>query len=78
MSFEKGISFHKTEVFRNKYVWFAIAACILITMLSYWIIPVRKVLEVTMDGWQDWTIVITASFISLILIQLSKKMNWMI
>ncbi|WP_143774104.1 cation-translocating P-type ATPase [Niastella vici] len=78
MSFEKGVSFFKTEIFRNKYVWIAVAACILLTMFSYWIIPVRKVLVVTMYSWLDWAIVITASFISLILIQLSKKMNWMI
>jgi Ca2+-transporting ATPase len=78
MSFEKGISFLKTEVFQNKYVWFAIAACISTTMLSYWIIPVRKVLQVTMYSWQDWTIVIVASFISLLLVQLSKKTRWVI
>ena len=78
MSFEKGVAFHKTEVFRNKYVWYAVVSCIIIAMLSYWIIPVRKVLEVSIYGWADWTIVIAASFLSLFLIQLVKRMRWVI
>ncbi|GAA3916714.1 HAD-IC family P-type ATPase [Chitinophaga oryziterrae] len=78
MSFEKGISFFKTEVFRNKYVWIAIAICILITMLSYWIIPLRKVLDVTIYSWQDWTVVVVFSVLSLILIQFVKKMKWVL
>jgi len=78
MSFEKGVAFHKTEVFRNKYVWYAVVSCIIIAMLSYWIIPVRKVLEVSIYGWADWTIVIAASLLSLFLIQLVKRMRWVI
>lgn len=78
MSFEKGVAFHKTEVFRNKYVWYAVVSCIILAMLSYWIIPVRKVLEVSIYGWADWSIVIAASFLSLFLIQLVKRMRWVI
>ena len=78
MSFEQGVSFHKTEVFRNKYVWYAVVGCIILAMLSYWIIPVRNVLEVTIYGWKDWSIVIIASFLSLFLIQLVKRMRWVI
>jgi Ca2+-transporting ATPase len=78
MSFERGVSFHKTEVFRNKYVWYAVVGCIILAMLSYWIIPVRNVLDVTIYGWKDWAIVIIASFLSLFLIQLVKRMRWVI
>lgn len=78
MSFEKGVPFHKTEIFRNKYVWYAVVSCVIIAMLSYWIIPVRNVLEVTIYGWRDWTIVIAASFLSLFLIQIVKRMRWVI
>ena len=78
MSFEQGVSFHKTEVFRNKYVWYAVVGCIILAMLSYWIVPVRNVLDVTIYGWKDWTIVIIASFLSLFLIQLVKRMRWVI
>ncbi len=78
MSFERGVPFYKTEVFLNKYVWYAVVGCIILAMLSYWIIPVRSVLEVTIYGWKDWTIVIIASFFSLFLIQLFKRMRWVI
>lgn len=78
MSFERGVPFHKTEVFRNKYVWYAVASCIVLAMVSYWVVPVRNVLEVTIYGWKDWAIVIAASFLSLLLIQLAKRMKWVI
>jgi Ca2+-transporting ATPase len=78
MSFERGVPFYKTEVFRNKYVWYAVVSCIILAMLSYWIIPVRNVLDVTIYGWRDWAIVIIASFLSLFLIQLVKRMKWVI
>ena len=78
MSFEKGLPFWKTEIFRNKYVWYAVVSCIIIAMLSYWIIPVRKVLEVSIYGWKDWAIVAVFSILSLLLIQLVKKMRWVI
>lgn len=78
MSFERGVPFHKTEVFRNKYVWYAVASCIILAMMSYWIIPVRNVLLVTIYGWKDWSVVIVASFLSLFLIQLVKRMRWVL
>ena len=78
MSFEKGVAFHKSEVFTNRYVWYAIAGCIIITMFSYWIVPVRNVLEVTIYGWKDWSIIILFSLLSLFIIQLFKRMQWVL
>lgn len=78
MSFEKGVAFHKTEIFRNQYVWYAIASCTIIVMLSYWIIPVRNVLKVSLYGWKDWTIIAIFSVLSLLIIQFAKKMRWLI
>lgn len=78
MSFEKGIAFHRTEIFRNKYVWYAVISCVILAMLSYWIVPMREVLEVSIYGWKDWSIVIGFSFLSLFLIQVIKKMRWII
>lgn len=78
MSFERGVPFHKTEIFRNRYVWYAVVSCIVLAMVSYWVIPVRNVLEVTIYGWKDWTVVVAASFLSLLLIQLAKRMKWVI
>lgn len=78
MSFEREGSFFSTEVFRNRYVWYAIISCVAIALLSYWAGPVRRVLEVTIYGWQDWTIVVVFSIASLGMIQLLKKMRWVL
>ena len=78
MSFERGVRFYKTEVFRNKYIWLAVSSCVFITLLSYWILPVRKVLEVSMYSWKDWIIVAVFSMLSLLLIQFVKKLRWII
>jgi len=78
MSFEKGVSFFKSEIFRNKYVWYATLGCIVLALLSYWMPALRKVLEVSIYGWSDWAVVIVASFISLFLIQLLKRLRWVI
>lgn len=78
MSFEKGIAFHETEIFKNRYVWCAVISCVAIAMLSYWILPIRKVLEVTIYGWKDWSIVLGFSFISLLIIQIIKKLRWVL
>lgn len=73
MSSETGISFVKTEVFRNRYVWYAVLACTLIALSAYWIEPVRQVLEITIYGWKDWSIIISFSFLSLFANQLLKR-----
>lgn len=78
MSFEQGVAFYKTEIFRNRYIWLAVISCFLITMLSFWIVPIRKVLEVSMYGLNDWIIVIVFSFLSLFAIQLVKRFGWVI
>lgn len=77
MSFEKHLSFFESEVFRNKYVWYAIAACVGLAMLSYSVPGLKKVLEVSMYGWRDWSIVLTYSFLSLLIIQLIKR-KWIL
>jgi len=78
MSFEKGVAFYKSEVFRNRYVWYAVLGCTVIALLSYFVVPLRKVLEVSIYGWQDWSIVIVFSFLSLIINQALKRSRWII
>ena len=75
MSFEKGLPFYKTEIFTNRYVWYAVISCVAIAMLSYWIIPIRNVLEVSIYGWKDWSVVLVFSFLSLLIIQILKRMR---
>jgi hypothetical protein len=78
MSFERGVSFFKSEVFKNPYIWCAVFSCILIALLSYWLVPVRNVLAVTIYGWKNWSIVFAFAFLSLGIIQLFKKLRWII
>jgi len=78
MSFGNRTPFYKTAVFRNKYVWYAVTTCIVITLSSYWIIPFRKVLAITIYEWGDWIIVVTSALLSLLLIQMMKRMRWVI
>lgn len=78
MSFEKGVSFFRTEVFRNRLVWYAIAGCIGLAMISYWLPAVREVLSISIYGWKDWSIVIGFSFTSLLAIQILKRLKWII
>lgn len=75
MSFERGLSFFKSEVFTNKYVWYAVISCTLLALLPSWVPAFRNVLQISLYGWKDWIIVATYSFLSLLLIQASKKLK---
>ncbi|MDQ3108684.1 MAG: cation transporting ATPase C-terminal domain-containing protein, partial [Bacteroidota bacterium] len=61
--------------FRNKYVWGAIALSVLILMGMYAIVPVRNVLSLYEMSASDWIISVSASIISLIIIQVVKKLK---
>lgn len=78
MSFERKAPCYKTAVFRNKYVWYAVISCIVITLSSYWIIPFRKVLAITIYEWGDWLIVATSALLSFLFIQIIKRAGWVI
>ncbi len=67
--------FFKSEVFRNKYVWGAMALSIVILIGLYIIEPVRKVLSLYEMSAYDWFIAVGASVVSLIIIQVGKKLN---
>lgn len=68
-------SFFKSEVFRNKYVWGAIALSVAILLGIYAIEPVRKVLSLYEMSASDWLISVGASVVSLIIIQIGKKLK---
>ncbi|MDO9184785.1 MAG: calcium-translocating P-type ATPase, PMCA-type [Bacteroidia bacterium] len=68
-------SFFKSEVFRNKYVWGAIALSVVILLGMYAIEPVRKVLSLYEMSASDWLISVGASVVSLIIIQVGKKLK---
>ena len=70
-----GTTFFNSEVFRNKYVWGAIALSVIILLGVYAIEPVRKVLSIYEMSVYDWLISIGASIVSLIIIQIGKKLK---
>jgi Ca2+-transporting ATPase len=68
-------SFFKSEVIRNKYVWGAIILSLIILVGIYNIEPMRKVLTLYSMSINDWLISIGASVVSLIIIQIGKKLK---
>lgn len=68
-------AFTQSEVFRNKYVWYALALSLLI-VLSVFLIPlVREALDVQPLKVEDWLTVIVSASVSLIVIQILKRTN---
>lgn len=70
-----GTSFFNSEVFKNKYIWGAIVFSVILSLVVYAIEPVRKVLSVYEMSIYDWLISIGASIVSLIVIQIGKKLK---
>lgn len=70
-----GTSFFNSEVFKNKYIWAAISFSVIILLVIYSIEPIRKVLSIYEMSIYDWLISIGAAIVSLILIQIGKKLK---
>lgn len=68
-------SFFKSEVIRSKYVWGAILLSLLILVVFYNIEPMRKVLTLHNMSVNDWLISIGGSVVSLVIIQIGKKLK---
>lgn len=70
-----GSSFFHSEVFKNKYVWAALSLSVAILICIYAIVPVRKVLSLYEMSVADWLISAGASIVSLVIIQIGKKLK---
>lgn len=68
-------SFTQSEVFRNKYVWYALALSGLIVLSVFFIPPAREALNVQPLKMEDWLVVIVSASISLLVIQILKRTN---
>jgi len=68
-------SFFKSEVIRSKYVWGAIILSLIILVGIYNIEPMRKVLTLYNMSINDWLISIGASIVSVIIIQVERKLK---
>lgn len=68
-------SFIKSEVFRNKYVWYALLLSVLVVASVFFIPPAREALNVQSLHLSDWLVVIASASLSLIVIQILKRTN---
>lgn len=67
------VSFFKSEVFRNRYVWYALLSCTLTVVSIFFITPISKALNVQPLKMYDWLIVFVSATGSLLVIQLFKR-----
>ncbi|CAN5430361.1 cation-transporting P-type ATPase [soil metagenome] len=70
-----GSNFFRSEVVKNKYVWYATAVSVIFLGLSYKIPIIGKALDIFPMSGEDWLICIGMSIASLIIIQISKALN---
>lgn len=71
-------SFFKNEITANRYVWGALLICILIMVTSYLLIPIRNVLSVKALNAQLLLIILVASLLPLLFIQLLKRLRMIV
>lgn len=67
------ISFFKSEVFRNKYVWFALGICVILILAIFIITPMKQTLKIQSLQISDWIVIFVSAFSSLLLIQFLKR-----
>lgn len=70
-----GVSFFRTEVFRNKYVWLAVISSIVILIACYITPAIRNALDIYSMTFADWVIAIGMGLFSLVVIQLLRLLK---
>lgn len=66
-------SFTQSEVFRNKYVWYALLSSGLIILSVLFISPAREALNIQPLKANDWFLVVISALLSLLVIQILKR-----
>lgn len=72
MSYAK-LSFFNNEVVKNKFVWYAIIASLIIVFISYFTPVVSKVLALYPMHYYDWFVCLFFSLLSVLIIQILKR-----
>lgn len=67
------VSFFKSEVFRNKYIWYALLFCVLIILSVFFITSIGKALNIQSLYLKDWLVIFVSATFSLLVIQLLKR-----
>jgi Ca2+-transporting ATPase len=65
-------NFLKSEIVRNKYVWYAIGMCVLILVTTYEIPTVRQTLSLFPLSIFEWFIIVVFSFAGMMINQLAR------
>lgn len=68
-------SFIKSEVFRNRYVWYALLFSVLVLLAIFFIAPAKEALNIQPLKTGDWLLVIASAALSLMVIQILKRTN---
>jgi Ca2+-transporting ATPase len=68
-------SFTQSEVFRNKYVWYALLSSGIILLSVFFIPPAREALNVQPLKVEDWLVVVASAALSFLAIQILKRTN---
>lgn len=68
-----GTNYFKSEVFQNRYVWFAIISSLIILFSLYFIDPVRELLSIYTMSYADWLIAIASAITAMVIIQIAKS-----
>lgn len=72
-----GSSFFKSEIVRNKFVWYALAINIALLFALYEITPVRQVLAIYPLSVSDWFVIICFSVSGMLVNQVVKRIQFM-
>lgn len=71
-----GSSFLKSEIVRNKFVWYALAINIAILFALYEITPIRQVLAIYPLSVSDWFVIICFSVSGMLVNQLARRIQF--
>lgn len=67
--------FFGSEIFRNKYIWVSIISCLIVIIICYQTPVISQALSVYRMSVYDWMIAAGASLISMLVIQIMKKID---
>ncbi len=70
---KRGHSFFKNEITTNPYIWVAIAICVLITVLAFYLPIMKEVLSLHPITFDEFLLVIPFGLLPLLLIQILKR-----
>lgn len=78
MTLDNNVSFFRTDVFRNRYIWYAISTCLLLTLSAYFVQPVAKVLSLFPASVRDLGVMFGFSLLSMVIIRTLKHLKFIL